>query len=95
MMTGLDLNTIMNALSILEFQHDKEKRNFRIVSDYTIPNVSKKVVRIILSYTNYAKPDNLVETIDQRRNKDHCYFTWDENKTHRKRRFRRKNQSHL
>ena len=41
---------IMQALSILETQ---EKTTLRHVSDYSMPNVSEKVLRIILSYTDY------------------------------------------
>ena len=54
MMVGLDSNSILRGLKQLE-QLNFEKRNFRLVSDYSMPNVSDKVVRIILSYTSYIK----------------------------------------
>lgn len=54
-MTGLKKEKILNAISVVTSQHDKEKRNFNIIDDYDVDNVSKKVVRIILSYTEYIK----------------------------------------
>ena len=54
MMTGLGTERIMQCLSILDQQAAQGDRLFRQVSDYCMPNVSEKVVRIILSYTDYA-----------------------------------------
>jgi UDP-N-acetylglucosamine 2-epimerase len=54
MMTGLDPDCVLDALKVLEKQPTGEQRALRIVSDYYIPNVSEKVVRIILSYTSYV-----------------------------------------
>lgn len=51
MMTGLKKERIMQGLSILETQKDTD---LRLVSDYSMPNVSEKVLRIILSYTDYV-----------------------------------------
>jgi UDP-N-acetylglucosamine 2-epimerase (non-hydrolysing) len=53
MLVGLQPKRILQALEILENQSRNPERNFREVSDYTMPNVSEKVVRIILSYTDY------------------------------------------
>ena len=53
-MTGLELDRVMEGLAILETQARGEVRTLRMVSDYDVPNVSEKVVRIILSYTNYV-----------------------------------------
>ncbi|MBI9017245.1 MAG: UDP-N-acetylglucosamine 2-epimerase (non-hydrolyzing) [Phycisphaerae bacterium] len=53
MMTGLELERVMEALGILEKQARGLSRNLSIINDYNVPNVSEKVVRIILSYTNY------------------------------------------
>lgn len=50
MMTGLHQERIMQALAVLEGQ---EKDTLRRVGDYSMPNVSEKVLRIILSYTDY------------------------------------------
>ena len=54
MMTGLDRERVLQALAILETQPRGEQRALRIVRDYDVPNVSEKVVRIILSYTDYV-----------------------------------------
>lgn len=54
MMTGLDRERVLQALAILEMQPRGEERLLRIVRDYDVPNVSEKVVRIILSYTDYV-----------------------------------------
>lgn len=55
MMVGLNPERIMQGLAQLELQIVGEQRNFRQVADYSMPNVSDKVVRIILSYTDYIK----------------------------------------
>ncbi len=54
MMTGIDPKVVLDALHILESQPKGNTRMLRTVSDYTMPNVSEKVVRIILSYTPYV-----------------------------------------
>ena len=54
MMVGLNSNSILRGLKQLENQSSKNV-DFRKVSDYSMPNVSEKVVRIILSYTSYIK----------------------------------------
>ncbi len=54
MMTGLEWRRIQDAMSILENQPRDEERGLRLVGDYNVPNVSEKVVRIILSYTDYV-----------------------------------------
>ena len=53
MMVGLSQERIMQALEVLETQKRGEQRILRPVSDYSMPNVSDKVVRIIVSYTDY------------------------------------------
>ena len=55
MMTGLDAESILSALKVLEAQPKGENRVLRMVLDYNIPNVSDKVTRIILSYTDYVR----------------------------------------
>ena len=54
MMVGLNPERVMQGLTQLQYQNI-EDRNFRPVADYSMPNVSDKVVRIILSYTDYVK----------------------------------------
>lgn len=54
MMTGLDLDRILQAMSILENQGRGEQRTLRQVADYSMPQVSEKVVRIIHSYRDYV-----------------------------------------
>ncbi|EMY76163.1 UDP-N-acetylglucosamine 2-epimerase [Leptospira weilii serovar Ranarum str. ICFT] len=53
MMVGLEKERILQALQVLEKQPRGELRLLRNVSDYSMPNVSEKVVRIIHSYTDY------------------------------------------
>lgn len=53
MMVGLVPERIIQGLSILQKQQ-RDSRSFREVYDYTMPNVSEKIVRIILSYTDYV-----------------------------------------
>ncbi len=55
MMVGNNPERVMQGLVQLEQQQTGAHRNFRLVSDYSMPNVSAKVVRIILSYTDYIK----------------------------------------
>jgi len=53
MMVGLEPETILRGIVQLEQQSIGDERNYRNVADYSMPNVSEKVVRIILSYTDY------------------------------------------
>jgi UDP-N-acetyl-L-fucosamine synthase len=53
-MTGLNPERVKQALSVLS-THVSNQRRLRVVEDYSIPNVSDKVVRIILSYIDYVK----------------------------------------
>lgn len=55
MMTGLSLERVRQAMAILERQGRGEVRDLRLVADYAMPNVSDKVVRILHSYTDYAR----------------------------------------
>lgn len=55
MMVGLSPERIMQGLVQVLQQKTGKERNFRPVGDYSMPNVSDKVVRIILSYTDYIK----------------------------------------
>jgi UDP-N-acetylglucosamine 2-epimerase (non-hydrolysing) len=55
MMVGLNPERVLQGLVQLQYQKTGAERNFRPVGDYSMPNVSDKVVRIILSYTDYVK----------------------------------------
>ena len=53
-MVGLEVNRVRQGLAILHSQPRGTERSLRLVEDYSIPNVSEKVVRIIHSYTDYV-----------------------------------------
>lgn len=55
MMVGLNTERIMQGIIQLKSQQKDGERDFRLVTDYSMPNVSSKIVRIILSYTDYVK----------------------------------------
>ena len=55
MMVGLNPERILQGLTQLKEDFRNSERLFRPVSDYSMPNVSDKVVRIILSYVDYIK----------------------------------------
>jgi UDP-N-acetylglucosamine 2-epimerase (non-hydrolysing) len=55
MMTGLNPERVLQGLAILETQQRGDQRDLRLVRDYSSPNVSDKVLRIILSYTDYVR----------------------------------------
>ena len=54
MMTGVNCERIFQALEVLSTQKRNIERNFKIVKDYDEDNVSDKLVRIIISYTDYV-----------------------------------------
>lgn len=54
MMVGLEVDRVRQGLAILDTQARGGQRSLRLVADYSMPNVSDKVVRIIHSYTDYV-----------------------------------------
>jgi UDP-N-acetylglucosamine 2-epimerase (non-hydrolysing) len=54
MMVGLEVERVRQGLTILQNQPRGAERGLRLVADYSMPNVSDKVVRIIHSYTDYV-----------------------------------------
>ncbi len=54
MMVGLNIDRVFQALAVLEQQPRGAERLLRTVRDYDVPNVSAKVLRIILSYVDYV-----------------------------------------
>ena len=54
MMVGLEVDRVRQGLAILHDQLRGDARSLRLVADYSMPNVSEKVVRIIHSYTDYV-----------------------------------------
>lgn len=54
MMVGLEVERVLQGLAILERQARGANRSLRLVADYSMPNVSDKVVRIVHSYTDYV-----------------------------------------
>lgn len=55
MMVGFHPERVLQGLTLLSHQARGAERTLRPVADYLMPNVSEKVVRIILSYTDYVK----------------------------------------
>ncbi len=55
MMVGLNPERIIQALDQLMQEHTDVVKSFRRVSDYSMPNVSNKILRIIISYSDYVK----------------------------------------
>lgn len=53
MMVGMSKERILQGLEVLSKQKQGKERTLRLVADYSMPNVSEKVVRIIISYTDY------------------------------------------
>ncbi len=53
MMVGMNYDRILQGLAILETQNVNQSLTLRPVADYSMPNVSDKVLRIIISYTDY------------------------------------------
>ena len=54
MMVGLEVERVRQGLSILKTQPRGAERQLRLVADYSMPNVSDKVIRILHSYTDYV-----------------------------------------
>jgi UDP-N-acetylglucosamine 2-epimerase len=52
-MCGLKAERVLESVAVVTQQHSAAERKFRLVGDYDVDNVSKKVLRIILSYTDY------------------------------------------
>jgi UDP-N-acetylglucosamine 2-epimerase (non-hydrolysing) len=52
--TGLNIERILQGIKTLEYQSVGSKRNINLVKDYCIPNISNKVERIIISYIDYV-----------------------------------------
>ena len=76
MMVGLDSDRVLQALEVLEGQRRDAERMLRLVADYSMPNVSEKIVRIVHSYRDYVmrtvwKNINLRRGVD---GKDICGF---------------------
>ena len=55
MMTGLSIERVRQVMAILDAQGRGDTRDLRLVADYSMPNVSDKVVRILHSYTDYVR----------------------------------------
>lgn len=54
MMMGLEVDRVLQGIEILVHQPRGVERGLRLVADYSMPNVSEKIVRIIMSYTDYV-----------------------------------------
>ena len=61
MMPGINKERIFQALEVLSLQKRNQDRTLNKVKDYEIDNVSEKIIRIIISYTDYIKQNNWKE----------------------------------
>jgi UDP-N-acetylglucosamine 2-epimerase (non-hydrolysing) len=52
-MCGLKKNSVLNAIDVVRAQYAEDNQSIKTVADYDVGNLSKKVVRIILSYKDY------------------------------------------
>ena len=52
-MSGLKKDKVINDIEVIVSQHNRENRVFEIIPDYRSKSVSKKIVRLVLSYTDY------------------------------------------
>ena len=55
MMTGVNCDRIIQAIEVLNSQKRDKIRSLKLVNDYNVDNVSEKILRVILSYTDYIK----------------------------------------
>ena len=53
-MCGLSKDTVVESINIVTSQFTRGSRTFKIIRDYDTDNVSKKVLRIVMSYTGYV-----------------------------------------
>ena len=58
MMTGLHPERIIQAIALAAYQKRGKERSVRLVADYAMPNVSEKVLRILVSYIDYVNRNN-------------------------------------
>ena len=61
MMTGINCERIIQCLEILSLQEKDKSREINLVSDYNVENFSEKILRIIMSYTDYTKKNTWKE----------------------------------
>ena len=52
-MSGLETNLVRESIRVVMAQHAERDRSFKVVADYDVDNFSKKVLRIVMSYTDY------------------------------------------
>jgi len=65
MMVGLNVKRVRQALGVLKTQARGDSRTLRLAADYDVPNVSEKIVRIILSYVDYVNSVTWRENVTQ------------------------------
>ena len=53
-MTGLRRDDILDSIRVVTSQHSAQERRFQTVPDYDVPNVSRKILRVVMSYTGYV-----------------------------------------